>query len=141
MILLDTNILSALMQQEPQPEVVDWLDGQPPESIWTTAITVFEVRFGLEILAAGRRRLRLEKAFTQAIEEDLQWRVVSFDAAATEAASAIAARRRRAGRPVEIRDLMIAGIASARKAVLATRNILHFEGLEIPLVNPWRPGT
>lgn len=141
MILLDTNILSALMQEEPQPEVVIWLDGQPPESIWTTAITVFEVRFGLEILVAGRRRQRLEKAFTQAIEEDLQGRVVNFDAAAAEAASAIAARRRRAGRLVEIRDLMIAGIASARKAVLATRNILHFEGLEIPLVNPWRPGT
>jgi hypothetical protein len=59
-ILLDTNVLSALMQREPGPEVVAWLDAQPPESIWTTSVTVFEVRLGLEILADGQRRRRLE---------------------------------------------------------------------------------
>ena len=55
MILLDTNVISALMQREAAPVVVAWLDAQPPESIWTTSITVFEVRFGLELLASGKR--------------------------------------------------------------------------------------
>jgi predicted nucleic acid-binding protein len=137
-ILLDTNVLSALMRRDADPAVVAWLDGQPPESIWTTAITLFEVRFGLDLLADGRRRRRLEAAFAKALQEDFEGRVLSFDPAAAVAAAALAARRRRAGRPVEIRDVQIAGIAAARKATLATRNTRHFDGLGVALVNPWR---
>lgn len=137
MILLDTNVLSALMRREADPVVVAWLDDQPPESIWTTAITVFEIRFGLEILGNGRRRRSLEDAFDRALEEDFDGRIVSFDQAAAEAAAAIAAEQRRAGRPVEIRDVEIAGIAAARKATLATRNTRHFEGTGISLIDPW----
>ncbi len=137
MILLDTNVLSALMRREPEPFVVRWLDSLPPESVWTTSITVFEVRLGLEILASGRRRRRLEAAFDQVLDEDFEDRVVVFDRSAAEAAGRIAAARRAAGRPVEIRDVQIAGITAARKATLATRNIRHFEGLGIDLVDPW----
>jgi len=136
-ILLDTNVLSAVMRREPDPVVVAWLDGLPAESVWTTSITVFEIRLGLEILAAGRRRSDLEEAFTKALEDDFEGRVVPFDQAAAHAAGRIAAERRRAGRPVEVRDVQIAGIAIARKATLATRNLRHFEGLGLPLVDPW----
>lgn len=137
MILLDTSVLSALMRREADPVVVAWLDDLPPESIWTTAISVFEIRFGLAILARGGRRRRLEDAFTKALEEDFDGRVLAFDQAAAEAAAAIAAEQRRAGRPVEIRDVEIAGIAAARKATLATRNTRHFEGTGIVLIDPW----
>lgn len=137
MILLDTNVLSALMQREPERRVVRWLDALPPESIWTTSVTVFEVRLGLEILATGRRRRRLETAFTRALEEDFENRVAVFDRPAAEAAGRLASQRRQAGRPVEIRDVQIAGIAKARKAALATRNLKHFEGLGLDLIDPW----
>ena len=137
MILLDTNVLSAVMRREPDPAVVAWLDGLPAESVWTTSITVFEIRLGLEILAAGRRRRDLEEAFTKALEEDFEGRVVPFDQAAAHAAGRIAAERRRAGRTIEVRDVQIAGIAIARKATLATRNLRHFEGLGLALVDPW----
>lgn len=137
MILLDTNVLSALMHREPEPAVVAWLDRQPAESVWTTSITVFEVGMGLEILAQGRRRRSLERAFTEALEEDLEHRVAVFDESAAEAAGRLAAERRRSGRPVEIRDVQIAGIATARKATLATRNLRHFEDLGLKLVDPW----
>lgn len=137
-ILLDTNVLSALMQREPDRTVVAWLDEQPPESIWTTSITVFEVRMGLELLAKGRRRTRLEQEFDRLLAEELDGRVQTFDRAAADAAGTIAASRQRAGRTVEIRDVQIAGIASARKATLATRNMRHFEGLGIRLVDPWQ---
>jgi predicted nucleic acid-binding protein len=73
-ILLDTNVLSALMQQEADSTVVAWLDAQPAESIWTTSITVFEIRFGLKILPNGRRRRRLEEAFARALAEDFEGR-------------------------------------------------------------------
>lgn len=137
MILLDTNVISALMQRHPEPAVVEWLDGLPAESVWTTSVTVFEVRFGLALLSTGRRRKALEEAFAKALEEDLEGRVLTFDQTAAEAAAAIAAARRRAGRTVEIRDAQIAGIAAARKATLATRNVAHFEGSGIPVVDPW----
>lgn len=137
MIVLDTNVVSALMRREPDPLVLEWLDGLPPESIWTTSITVFEIRLGLEILAAGRRRRQLEEAFEKALEEDFESRVLTFDQAAAQAAGRIAAERRRAGRTVEIRDVQIAGIVSARKATLATGNTRHFEGCGLFLVDPW----
>ena len=137
MILLDTNVISALMRAEAEPSVVRWLDSQPPESIWTTAITVFEIRLGLEILAPGRRRRSLEGAFSKAIEEDFENRVADFDQPAAEAAARVAAERRKSGRPVEVRDIQIAGIAIARKATLATHNLRHFEGFGLNLVDPW----
>jgi len=137
LILLDTNVISALMQREADPVVVAWLDAQPPESIWTTSITVFEVRFGLELLASGRRRRLLEEAFSKALEEDFEGRVVPFDEAAAQSAGQIAAERRRLGRSIEIRDVQIAGIAAARRATIATRNVRHFEGLGPALIDPW----
>jgi len=136
-IVLDTNVVSALMRHEVDPIVVAWLDGLPPESVWTTSITVFEVRLGLEILVAGRRRRQLEEAFAKALEEDFEGRVLPFDQAATQAAGRIAAERRRIGRTVEIRDIQIAGIVNVRKATLATRNTRHFEECGLVLVDPW----
>jgi predicted nucleic acid-binding protein len=136
-ILLDTNVVSALMRRDHDAAVVAWLDGQPAESIWTTSVTVFEVQMGLELLAAGRRRRQLEQAFATVLREDLEERILPFDRAAASLAGAMAARQRRSGQSVEIRDVQIAGIAAARKAALATRNTRHFEGLGLNLVNPW----
>ena len=101
MILLDTNVLSALMKIEPDRSVVDWLDRQPPESVWTTSITVFESRFGLALLPRGRRRSALETAFERLIEDDLEERVLAFDAAAAGRAATLAAKRRQAGSTVD----------------------------------------
>jgi predicted nucleic acid-binding protein len=125
------------MQRDVDPVVVEWLDSQPSESIWTTSITVFEIRFGLEILASGRRRRSLEEAFSKMLEEDFEGRIVAFDDAAAHSAGRIAADRRRLGRTIEIRDVQIAGIAAARKAAIATRNVRHFEGLGLELIDPW----
>jgi len=136
-IVLDTNIVSALMRRDPDLKVIAWLDGLPAESVWTTSITVFEVQFGLALLAPGRRRRQLEEAFARSLDEDLEHRILPLDRSAAQSAGAMAARRRRAGRPVEIRDVLIAGIVAARKASLATRNTQHFDGLDLRLIDPW----
>jgi toxin FitB len=137
MILLDTNVLSAMMRVAGEPAVERWFDAQPPESVWTTTITIFEICFGLTLLTSGRRRDRLCDAFDRAIDETLGGRVLPFDRPAAETAAAIAAKQRQIGQPVEIRDVQIAGIALARKATLATRNTRHFSGLGIILIDPW----
>ena len=138
MILVDTNVLSAMMRVAVEPVVERWFDSQPSDSVWTTTVTIFEIRFGVAVLAAGRRRDRLYDAFDRAINDILVGRVLPFDRTAAETAAAIAARQRQIGRAVEIRDVQIAGITAARKATLATRNTRHFENLGIVLVDPWR---
>lgn len=137
MIILDTNVLSALMQQTPDPQVVAWLDDQPAESIWLSSITLFEARYGLALLASGQRKNMLQERFEELLQQDLQNRVLQFDANAATQAAELAAERKTRGRPVDMRDTFIAGIALARRATLATRNTRHFDDLSVPVVNPW----
>jgi len=136
-IVLDTNVVSALMADSPDAAVVDWFDRQPAESIWTTAITVFEVRLGIAGLPAGKRRTALQSEFEKVLAEDIEHRVLDFDSAAAVEAAALAAERERRGRPIDVRDTFIAGIAVARRATLATRNVRHFSDLPVPVVSPW----
>lgn len=138
MIVLDTNVLSALMRTAPEPQVVRWLDHQPAESIWITSVTLFETRLGLALLPRGRRRQSLESAFDRLLEEDLENRVLDFDGAAANEAAALAAALQRAGRPVDMRDTQIAGIVLARRAALATRNVGHFQDLSVTVLDPWQ---
>ncbi len=138
MILLDTNVLSALMRQTPDLVVVKWLDQQPRLSLWTTSITILEIRFGIAILSSGRRQELLSEAFKKAIEEMLDRRVAVFDADSAHEASVLMAMRKRKGRAVELRDAMIAGIALVHRATLATRNTRHFDDLSTTVVNPWQ---
>lgn len=137
MIILDTNVLSELMRRDPAPTVLRWLDLHPSQSVWITTITLFESRLGLALLPAGKRRDALAQAFDQLLMLDLENRVLPFDSEAAAQAALLAADRQRSGRPVDIRDTQIAGIAQARRATLATRNLRHFEGLSVTVVDPW----
>ena len=137
MILLDTNVLSALMQRQPDARVVAWLDRQPAESVWISSITLFEARYGLEVLPDGQRKHLLQERFEQVLRDDLENRVLLFDASAASQAARLAAERKARGRPVDMRDTFIAGIALARRATVVTRNVRHFEDLDVPVVDPW----
>jgi len=137
MILLDTNVISALMQTQPDPIVVAWLDAQPAESIWISSITLFEARYGIALLAKGQRKRNLQERFEQLLQEDLENRVLLFDASAAEQAAQLAAQRKTNGRPVDMRDTFIAGIALAKRATLATGNLKHFADLSITVTSPW----
>ena len=124
------------MRQTPEPQVIAWLDRQPRTSIWTTSLTLLEVRFGLQIMASGKRRSLLMEGFA-AVLEKLGHRVIAFDVAAAQQAGDLMALRHKKGRPVELRDTMIAGIVLAQHATLATRNTAHFEDIAVPVINPW----
>lgn len=137
MIVLDTNVISALMRKEPEKPVVKWLDGQPAASVWITAITVMEVRFGLQTMPNGRRQNALISSFELMLKSVIEGRIASFDAEAGIHAAELMAQRKRRGRPAEVRDTMIAGIVLANRATLATRNTQHFEDLPLTVINPW----
>jgi toxin FitB len=137
MVILDTNVLSELMQQRANPLVRQWLDRQAELSVWTTSITIFEIRYSIELLPRSRRRASLEAEFERLIEDDIQGRIVPFDAQAATVAAGLMAERQRTGRSGDLRDTMIAGIVIASHATLATRNIRHFDDLSVPVVGPW----
>jgi toxin FitB len=139
MIILDTNVLSELMRQEPDLSVVHWLDRQPSSSVWTTSITLMELRSGLGSLPAGKRRARMIQELEAVLTEEIEERYASFDAAAAEQAAMLIAERKLRGRPVDLRDTMIAGIVLSRHAAIATRNTADFCDLGSSVVNPWNP--
>lgn len=137
MIIIDTNVISALMSEVPERIVVEWLDRQAAESIWITTITLFEARLGIALLPKGKRRQNLAAAFDKLMIEDLEGRVLDFDQPAAEAAAELAAGRQRQGKTVDMRDTQIAGIVMARRAEFATRNVKHFSDLNVAVINPW----
>src|SRR5260370_3071861 len=107
MIILDTNVLSALMRQTADKIVVAWLDKQPRTSIWTTSVTILEIQFGLQILPAGKRRSRLVESFETVLVEEMGKRVAPFDTAAAQYPSELRAPRHQKRPPVELRDTTI----------------------------------
>jgi toxin FitB len=135
-IILDTTVLSALMRQTPDPHALAWLDQQPGTSIWTTSVTILEIRYALQIMATGKRHSLLLQAF-EAMLDKMGRRIASFDSAAANQAAEFMAARHRKGRPGDLRDTMIAGIVIAHHATLATRNTGHFEDLTVSVINPW----
>lgn len=136
MIILDSDVLSDAIRADDR--VLAWLDRQPSTSIWTTTITVFEIRYGFAITPAGRRQAERQNAFERLIDEKLDGRVLPFDRPAAEAAAILMGARHRDGRVRDSRDTMIAGIALSQNATLATRNARHFDDLRVPVVDPWK---
>lgn len=136
MIILDTNVISELMQVAPEPNVVAWLDRQSRSSIWITSITVFEVRYGLEAAVASKKQPGLRSSF-EALLNRLEDRIAQFDEAAARRAAELMASAVKKGRARDLRDTMIAGVVLARQARLATRNRSHFEDMSVPLLDPW----
>ncbi len=137
MIILDTNVVSELMRERPDDRVRAWLDRLPRLDLWITAVSIFELRFGIELHATGRRRARLEDSVNQMLAAEFRGRILDFDGKAATAAAAFAAGQRRAGHSHEVRDTFIAGIVVSRDAELATRNVRHFRSLGLRIIDPW----
>ncbi len=136
MIILDTNVVSALMRDFPDAKVAQWLDTQPEDSIWTSSVTVFEIQSGLQVMPLGKRRAGLADEFERLLEE-IEHRVATFDEEAARLAADLASRRQKNGRVGELRDTMIAGTVLAHHASLATRNVAHFDDIHATVINPW----
>src|SRR6478609_4420775 len=126
-MILDTNVISELLRPAPAPQVEAWLVAQDGAMVWFTAVGEAELRHGVAILPAGRRRSALGEAIENMLEEDFRDRILPFDRAAARAYAAIAAERRAAGRPISQFDCQIAAIARAHEAPVATRNTGDYE--------------
>lgn len=137
MIVLDTNILSELIRPVPEPKVVAWLETQPGDALFTTAVSRGEMLYGVRILSLGRRRETLLQEVEAIFTMDMAGRVLPYDGDAADAHAEVAAMRRMQGHPIAQSDAMIAGIVRSLDATLATRNVRDFEDCGIALVDPW----
>lgn len=137
MIILDTNVISELLKETPNPAVVSWADSRSLSDLALTTITVYEVLYGLNRMPKGVRKARLVMAFDQTLRVDFKDRIQNFDHDAAVAAGRIAADLDRVGRPRASCDIQIAGIVSVTNSKLATRNTRDFADMGIPLINPW----
>jgi predicted nucleic acid-binding protein len=137
MIILDTNVVSELMRLEPEPAVLSWLQKRSGDSLYTTTVTVAEIRCGIARLPEGRRRESLHQAANE-IFAAFPRQVLVFDLAAANAYADVVAVRENLGNPIDGFDAQIAAICRSQAATLATRNTKDFTDTGIAIVNPWQ---
>ena len=137
MVLLDTNVVSELMRPKPNPRVGAWLANQPTAVVFLSVITEAELRYGIAILPAGRRREWIAVAVENMLQEDFARRILPFDSQAARHYAEVGAERRSAGLPISHADCQMAAIARCRGAAIATRNAGDFERCGIEVINPW----
>ena len=138
MYVLDTNVISEVMKEEPDVAVAAWLRACPVEAAFTTTICQSEILYGVRRLPDSRRRYRLNAAAEAMFAESFGDRILPFDVAAASAYADIRVARERAGSPVAQEDGMIAAIAKVAGATVLTRDEAGFAGCGVPVVNPWR---
>ena len=125
------------MRRAPAPAVLEWVDAQPADDLWITAITVAEVFYGIARLPEGVRKTALRDAAASMLAEDFAERVLAFDAQAAVGYADVVTEREAAGRPIGMADGQIAAICRSHRARLATRNLRDFEGTGVALLDPW----
>ena len=140
MILLDTNVVSELMKRHVHPAVARFIEGQPLRELFLPGLVIAEIRYGLQRLPAGRRRGDIERDFEAFLEAGFAARILVFDAACAKGYATMRTMREQAGRPLQILDALIGGMAVAYGATLATRNVADFDFHGLALINPWQNG-
>lgn len=136
MIIVDTNVASELMKPAPAPAVQDWVRARGGRELYTTSITLAEIRYGIERLPDGRRK-ELLRSTADDVFIAFEDQILPFDAAAATEYASIVTHRDRAGLPIDGFDAQIASICRFRGAALATRNVRDFQGTGIDLIDPW----
>lgn len=137
MIVLDTNVISELMRPTPDAAVFAWVEAQPRSVLYVTTITQAEILAGIAVMPHGRRRDALVDVGQEMFATEFAGRVLPFGANAAVRYAEIVAARRSSGHPLQGFDGLIAAIAGAAGAHVATRNITDFEGCGVTVMNPW----
>lgn len=137
MILLDTNVISEPRRLAPNTDVLEWMDAQPLETLYLSTMTVAELRAGVALLPAGKRRDGLLEHLEKKTLPLFAGRVLSFDLACTKAYADLLPKVRAAGVAIETADACIAAVAISNGFAIATRDTAPFEATGLHVINPW----
>jgi hypothetical protein len=135
--LLDTNVISDWASGSPDPDVRKWLGFIPSHDLFLSAVSIAEVRFGVESRDPGRRRTELETWISDQLIPYFDERLLPVDGPVASCWGRVLARAKRAGRPIDIMDGFIAATAEAHDLILVTRNVDDFKGWGGRVFNPW----
>jgi toxin FitB len=135
--LLDTNVISEPMKARPNPGVLNWLAQVDEDSVFLSVVTITELRYGIERLASGRLRDRLDGWLRKDLTSRFGERILPVDLEIAKACGSLVARSESVGRPLEPRDAFIAATADVRGLTLVTRNVADFASTVNNLVSPW----
>ena len=138
MILLDTNVVSEPLRAAPDARVIKWIDSQLLETLFLSAITVAELRAGVALLPAGKRRSGLQQNLETRLLRLFAGRVLPFDLGCTQAYAELMAKARASGLAIASADGYIAAIAAANGLAVATRDTGLFEAAGAAVINPWQ---
>lgn len=140
MILLDTNVISEPLRAAPEARVVAWLDAQPVETLFLSAVTVAELRLGLARLPNGRRRKALIEQLERQVLPAFAGRILDFDLLAAQRYAEAMAQAQAAGLAAGVADSFIAAIALAHGMSVASRDTTPFVAMGVAVIDPWREG-
>ena len=135
--LLDTNVISEPMRARPNAGVLAWLAEVDEDSVFLSVVTITELRYGIERLANGKRRDRLDAWLRKDLQSRFERRILPVDLGIADACGRLVARSESMGRPIEPRDAFIAATAEVHDLSLVTRNASDFEATVKPIVTPW----
>ena len=137
MILLDTNVISETLRQEPSNRVIEWIDEQALETLYLSAITVAELRAGVALMPSGKRKVALNENLEKRLLPMFTNRVLFFDMACTKTYADLMAKSRTDGLAIATADAFIAAIALANGFLVATRDTSPFIAAGLSVINPW----
>ncbi len=126
------------MKQRPDPQVAAFIEDQPLDRLFVPSLVIAELRHGIARLPEGRRRGEVESDFETFCRAGFASRILAFDDDCARGYALARNAREQVGRPVAVLDALIGGMALAHGAMLATRNIVDFDGYGLALVDPWR---
>jgi toxin FitB len=138
--LLDTNVVSEWTRPRPDLGVVAWLADVDEDRALISVITLAELRHGIERLAIGSRRRRLDRWLRDELPLRFEGRIVPIGAAIADAWGELMARSEAAGRPISAMDAFIVATATAHDLELVTRNVADLRAWIKSVVNPWSDG-
>ena len=137
MILLDTNVISEPWKPVPDEAVIAWLDAQAVETLFISAITIAELRFGIAAMPSGRRQTILRNRLEGEVLPHFSGRILSFDLTTSQFYSELMARARASGKAIGTADGYIAATAAANGLTISTRDTSPFEAAGVKVINPW----
>jgi predicted nucleic acid-binding protein len=137
MILLDTNVVSEPLRHSPEPRVIEWIDAQPLETLYLSAVTVAELRAGVALLPAGKRRTALHENLERQVLPLFTGRVLALDLSCTMAYAELTVKARAIGMAIATADGYIAAIAATHGFSVATRDASPFDAAGVAVINPW----
>lgn len=138
MILLDSNVVSEPLRPAPDIRVIAWIDAQPLETLFLSAITVAELRAGVALLPAGKRRSGLQQNLETRLLPLFAGRVLPFDLPCTKAYAALIAKARATGLAIAAADGYIAAIAASNGLAVASRDTGPFKAADVTVIDPWQ---